>query len=58
MPPSTGSAPPESPLPEPRATHGTPAPWHARTTAATSAPLPGRTAARGTEAYCSSPSDS
>ena len=57
-PSSSGSAPPDRPLPEPRATHGTPASWQARTTAATSSPVPGSTAARGTVAYCSSPSDS
>ena len=44
-PSSTGSAPPDRPLPEPRATHGTPAAWQARTTAATSSPVPGSTAA-------------
>ena len=46
-PSSSGSAPPDRPLPEPRATHGTPASWQARTTAATSSPVPGSTAARG-----------
>src|SRR5947209_8042317 len=54
----TGRAPPERPLPEPRATHGTPAAWQARTTAATSSAVPGSTAARGTAAYWSRPSDS
>ena len=57
-PSSSGRPPPDRPLPEPRATHGTPAAWQARTTAATSSPVPGSTAARGTVAYCSSPSDS
>ena len=58
MPSSTGSAPPESPEPAPRATHGTSASWQARTTAATSAAVPGSTTAAGVTAYCSSPSDS
>ena len=54
----TGSAPPDRPLPEPRATHGTPSSWQARTTAATSPASPGSTATRGSWAYCSRPSDS
>ncbi len=57
-PPSIGSDPPDSPVPDPRATHGTSARWQAATTAATSSPESGRTAAAGTTAYCSSPSDS
>ena len=57
-PPSTGSDPPDRPVPDPRATHGTAARWQAATTAATSEALSGRTAAAGTTAYCSSPSDS
>ena len=57
-PPSTGTAPPESPLPEPRATQGTPASQHARTTAWTSSVRAGRTAARGRAWYWSSASDS
>ncbi len=57
-PPSTGSEPPDRPVPEPRATQGTPARWQAATTAATSSVVSGRTAAAGTTAYCSSPSDS
>ena len=55
---STGSAPPDSPEPAPRATHGTPASAHARTTSRTSAVLAGRTTAPGVARYCSSPSDS
>src|SRR5437867_4142902 len=35
-PPSTGSDPPDSPVPDPRATHGTSARWQAATTAAAS----------------------
>jgi hypothetical protein len=57
-PSATGSEPPDRPLPEPRATHGTRAPWQARTTAATSAPSAGSTATRGTTRYCRRPSDS
>ena len=57
-PSSTGSAPPESPDPAPRATQGTPASWQARTTRCTSSAVPGSTTARGVTAYCSSPSDS
>ena len=49
---------PTGPLPEPRATHGTPAAWQARTTAATSSRRAGQHGGRGTAAYCSSPSDS
>jgi hypothetical protein len=57
-PSSTGSAPPESPEPLPRATHGTSASWHARTTSETCCVSAGRTTARGRWWYCSSPSDS
>ena len=57
-PPSIGSEPPDRPVPDPRATHGTSARWQAATTAATSSALSGSTAAAGTTAYCSSPSDS
>ena len=53
-----GSAPPESPEPAPRATHGTPASAHAFTTAWTSSAEDGSTAAAGITRYCSSPSDS
>ena len=53
-----GSAPPESPEPAPRATHGTPASAHALTTAWTSSADAGSTAAAGITWYCSSPSDS
>src|SRR5437899_2191702 len=37
MPPATGNAPPDSPVPWPRATNGTPSRAHALTTACTSA---------------------
>ena len=57
-PSATGSAPPDSPEPEPRATHGTPASAHAFTQAWTCSALPGRTATAGSAEYCSSPSDS
>jgi hypothetical protein len=57
-PSETGSAPPESPEPEPRATHGTFSRAHARTTACTCSALPGSTAAAGSARYCRSPSDS
>ena len=57
-PSSTGSAPPERPEPAPRATKGTPARWHARTTAWTSAVELGSTTAPGVTAYCRRPSDS
>ncbi len=57
-PSETGSAPPESPEPEPRATQGTPARAHALTHRRTSSALPGSTAATGVAWYCSSPSDS
>ena len=54
----TGRAPPESPVPAPRATQGTPASWHALTTRRTSSAEPGSTAAAGFCAYWSRPSDS
>ena len=47
IPSATGVAPPDSPEPAPRATHGTPARWQARTTACTSSVEPGSTAADG-----------
>jgi hypothetical protein len=58
IPSATGVAPPDRPEPAPRATHGTPARWHARRTAWTSSVEPGSTTAFGVTAYCSSPSDS
>ena len=58
IPSAIGSAPPERPEPAPRATNGTSAAAHARTTAWTSSALPGSTAAAGTPLYWSSPSDS
>ena len=57
-PSAIGSAPPDSPEPEPRATHGTPAAAQARTQAWTSSAVPGSTATPGRTAYCSRPSDS
>ena len=57
-PSSTGSAPPDSPEPAPRATHGTPASLQARTTSRTSRAVAGSTTAPGRQRYCSSPSDS
>ena len=42
-----GSAPPDSPVPEPRATNGAPAPAQARTTSATCSAVSGSTARRG-----------
>jgi hypothetical protein len=57
-PSAIGSAPPESPEPAPRATHGTPWRAHARTTAWTSSAAAGRTAADGVTRYCNNPSDS
>ena len=50
MPSASGSAPPESPEPAPRATNGTPASKHARTTRATSAAEAGSTTAPGVTA--------
>ena len=58
IPSSTGSAPPESPEPLPRATHGTSCSWQARTTSETSCVVAGSTTACGRCAYCSRPSDS
>jgi len=46
-PPSAGTAPPASPVPEPRGTIGTPAARVARTTSRTSAVLPGITTTSG-----------
>src|SRR5688572_19061668 len=57
-PSAIGSAPPDSPEPEPRATHGIPAAAHALTHACTCSALPGSTATPGLTAYCSRPSDS
>ena len=47
MPPSTGSAPPESPVPAPRATTGVPCAAAIRSTDWTSAVLPGSTTRSG-----------
>ena len=57
-PSSTGSAPPDRPEPDPRATHGAPCSVAAPTHACTSSAVSGRAAAPGSAAYCSSPSDS
>ena len=53
-----GSAPPDRPVPLPRATNGTPAPAHSATTAATSAAEPGSTTSAGTHRCEVSPSHS
>ena len=53
-----GSAPPDSPVPLPRATNGTPACAHAATIAATSAAEPGSTTSAGTQRCAVSPSHS
>ena len=58
IPSEIGSAPPESPEPAPRATHGTFASAQAFTTAWTSSAVPGSTAAAGIPRYWSRPSDS
>jgi len=57
-PSSRGSAPPESPVPLPRATNGTPAAAHEATTAAVSSAVPGSTASAGTDRCEVSPSHS
>ena len=46
-PSACGSAPPDSPVPEPRATNGTPSSAQARTTAATCAVVCGSTTRAG-----------
>ncbi len=53
-----GSAPPDSPVPLPRATNGTPARAQAATTRATSAAEPGSTTSAGTQRCEVSPSHS
>ena len=53
--PGTGRAPPESPVPEPRGTSGTPASRATRTTAATSSVEPGRTTSSGRTRPCCEP---
>ena len=57
-PSGSGSAPPERPVPLPRATNGTPCWWHSRTTAWTSAVVRGRTTNPGVARKCTSASDS
>src|SRR5690606_7873953 len=51
-----GRAPPDSPVPEPRATYGTPCATQVRTTSATCAAVVGRTTTPGTAAWEVSPS--
>jgi hypothetical protein len=58
MPPATGSAPPESPVPAPRGTMGSPASRASRTQAATSSVEPGSTTISGRMRRPSSPSHS
>jgi hypothetical protein len=58
MPPSTGSAPPERPVPAPRGTIGMPASHASRTQAATSSVEAGRTTIAGRIRMPSSPSHS
>ena len=53
-----GSAPPDSPVPEPRATNGTPARAHSLTTAATCSAVSGSTASAGAARCEVSPSHS
>ncbi len=53
-----GSAPPDSPVPEPRATNGTPAPAQARTTAAICSARSGSTTSAGAVRCAVSPSHS
>ena len=53
-----GSAPPDSPVPLPRATNGTPARAHSVTTAATSSAVAGSTTSAGTLRCEVSPSHS
>ncbi len=57
-PSAVGSAPPESPVPAPRGTTGTPSPWSTRTTPASSSVVAGSTTALGATRYWVSPSDS
>jgi hypothetical protein len=56
--PSTGSEPPESPVPAPRGTIGRSASRASRTHAATSSVVAGSTTTRGRVRYASSPSHS
>ena len=56
--PSLGRAPPESPVPAPRGTIGTPASRAARTTATTSSVEPGSTTRSGRVRPCVRPSHS
>ena len=48
IPSATGSAPPERPVPAPRATNGSAASLQSRTTAATSSVVSGRVTSEGT----------
>ena len=56
--PSAGSAPPESPVPAPRGTKGTPCARQARTRPCTSCASRGNTTARGAPVCSVSPSHS
>ena len=58
IPSATGKAPPESPVPAPRATKGTRSRAQIRTTACTSSVEPGRTTSSGCERQPVSPSQS
>ena len=58
MPSATGTAPPESPVPAPRATNGAPCARQARTAACTSSVDRGRTTACGTARWPVRPSHS
>ena len=57
-PSARGSAPPDRPVPEPRATNGTPARAHAATTAATCSAISGSTTSPGLARCEVSPSHS
>ena len=53
---ASATAPPESPVPAPRATNGTAARWSSRTISRTSAPLPGITTSPGYDSRVGRPS--
>ena len=52
----SATAPPESPVPAPRATNGTSTRWSSRTISCTSAPLPGMTTTPGYDSRVGRPS--
>ena len=58
IPSAIGTAPPESPVPAPRATNGMPRSWHTRTAACTCAVVRGSTTACGTARWPVRPSHS